>query len=175
MSPLKNSLAFLSCFGKDRKTAQKRDKEGFSDVLQKATPESGESDQLYQESEQGRAESRPARGLLRLELMSGVLVPSASFNQHTVSEALLYRAQPGDIFVATYPKTGTTWTQYILWVLVNLDEEKPYPSFKEAGEKVMPFLEYVSTQSIYCGGSVVPRNVLQNVPRHIYSNSETCF
>jgi sulfotransferase len=30
-----------------------------------------------------------------------------------------YRAQPGDIFVSTYPKCGTTWTQYIVYLLLN--------------------------------------------------------
>jgi hypothetical protein len=34
------------------------------------------------------------------------------------ASGLAYRPSPGDIFVASYPKCGTTWLQYIVWLLV---------------------------------------------------------
>lgn len=53
-----------------------------------------------------------------------------------------YRAAPGDVFVASYPKCGTTWTQYIVYLLENdggplvagerLDDE--FPHLEEVGE-----------------------------------------
>ena len=41
------------------------------------------------------------------------------FPVENFASAQRYAAEPGDLFVATYPKCGTTWTQYILYMLVN--------------------------------------------------------
>jgi len=56
-----------------------------------------------------------------------------------------YRAAPGDVFVASYPKCGTTWTQYIVYLLEHdgrplaagerLDDE--FPHLEEVGEEVV--------------------------------------
>jgi len=46
---------------------------------------------------------------------------------------------PSDIFIVTYPKVGTTWTQEMVWMLVNNVD-------KEAGARPLftrtPFLEF---------------------------------
>lgn len=54
-----------------------------------------------------------------------------------------YRAEPGDLFVATYPKCGTTWAQYILYLLVNGGQAlaagesltNVFPHLEEVGEE----------------------------------------
>ena len=51
-----------------------------------------------------------------------------------------YRAQAGDIFVATYPKCGTTWMQYIVYLL--LHGARPLPPGANINE-VFPHLEEV--------------------------------
>jgi sulfotransferase len=56
-----------------------------------------------------------------------------------------YRATSGDVFVASYPKCGTTWTQYIVYLLENdgrrLEAEKrldsKFPHLEEVGEELV--------------------------------------
>jgi hypothetical protein len=55
---------------------------------------------------------------------------------------LRYRAAPGDLFVVTYPKCGTTWVQHIVYLLLNDGEPLPagrsmtdvFPHLEEVGE-----------------------------------------
>jgi hypothetical protein len=56
-----------------------------------------------------------------------------------------YRAQPGDVFVATYPKCGTTWVQYIAHLL--LHEAEPLAPGQSLGE-VSPHLEEVGREVV---------------------------
>ncbi|CAN8008615.1 unnamed protein product [Ixodes pacificus] len=88
------------------------------------------------------------RRVLRLEDVDGILIPPASFNRDTLIDALRYQARQGDIFVVAYPKTGATWTQYILWSLLNLGKETGLPSFGDIMTSLAPFLELVGREAI---------------------------
>jgi sulfotransferase len=56
-----------------------------------------------------------------------------------------YRPGPADIFVATYPKCGTTWTQYMVYLLLHGGQPLPadrnindvFPHLEEVGEAVV--------------------------------------
>jgi hypothetical protein len=56
-----------------------------------------------------------------------------------------YRASAGDVFVASYPKCGTTWTQYIVYLLLNgarpltagQSINDVFPHLEEVGEGVV--------------------------------------
>lgn len=56
-----------------------------------------------------------------------------------------YRAQGGDVFVATYPKCGTTWVQYIVYLL--LHEAEPLAAGLSLGD-VFPHLEEVGSETV---------------------------
>jgi hypothetical protein len=56
-----------------------------------------------------------------------------------------YRASPGDVFVATYPKCGTTWMQYIVYLLLHGGEPLP-PG--ERMDAVFPHLEEVGEEAV---------------------------
>ncbi|XP_067136883.1 sulfotransferase ssu-1-like [Centruroides vittatus] len=52
----------------------------------------------------------------------GVIVP-AVLSQEAVRSAIHYSHRPGDLFITTYPKCGTTWMQHI--VMLILQDGKP--------------------------------------------------
>src|SRR5262245_21094105 len=56
-----------------------------------------------------------------------------------------YRAAPGDVFVVSYPKCGTTWTQYIVYLLEN--DGRPLPPTQRL-DVVFPHLEEVGEDSV---------------------------
>ena len=72
------------------------------------------------------------------------------FPVESFASALEYRAQPDDIFIATYPKCGTTWTQYILYLLLN--QGVPLGANQRLGDAI-PHLEDAG------------RNVVEALPR----------
>ncbi len=61
------------------------------------------------------------------------------------SSALDYRARPGDIFIATYPKCGTTWVQYIVYLL--LHDAVPLTGGQLLGHSI-PHLEEVGKEAV---------------------------
>ncbi|MGK7943478.1 MAG: sulfotransferase domain-containing protein [Microcystaceae cyanobacterium] len=58
---------------------------------------------------------------------------------------LTYQAQKGDVFLVTYPKCGTTWTQYIVWLLLHQGQpllpnqrlDQVFPHLEEVGKEVV--------------------------------------
>jgi len=56
-----------------------------------------------------------------------------------------YVAGPGDVFVASYPKCGTTWAQYIVYLLLN--DARPLTAGRSIND-VFPHLEEVGREIV---------------------------
>ncbi|XP_064484777.1 sulfotransferase ssu-1-like [Ornithodoros turicata] len=80
--------------------------------------------------------------------VDGIVVP-VFFEEENVREALNYEARPGDVFIATYPKCGTTWLQYIVWCLYNMDRlDGGVPSVYDMIQTIVPFIDRVGTAPV---------------------------
>ncbi len=77
-----------------------------------------------------------------------------------------YRAEPGDVFVATYPKCGTTWMQYIVYLLLHAGEPLPrgerldavFPHLEEVGDAVVRALRSPRLIKTHLPFERTPRN-----------------
>jgi Sulfotransferase domain len=61
-----------------------------------------------------------------LKVLDGLLMPLEFHESDKFREAITYSPQHGDVFVVSYPKSGTTWAQYIVWELMNDGAEPPF-------------------------------------------------
>ncbi len=78
------------------------------------------------------------------------------------TSGITYQAQPSDIFIASYPKCGTTWTQYIVWLIHN--NGQPLSPSKTISE-VSPHLEEVGKEVIT--KLPHPRIIKTHLPYHL--------
>ena len=88
----------------------------------------------------------------------GFMLPK-SFPREAFASALEYQPAPGDMFVSAYPKSGTTWTQNIVYLL--LHEGVPLG----AGDKLtelFPHLEEVGRE--YVAALPDPRCIKTHLP-----------
>lgn len=81
--------------------------------------------------------------------------PAAGFES-----GLRYEARLGDIFVCTYPKCGTTWMQYIVYLLMHAGE--PLARGAPLGS-VFPHLEEVGREAV--AALPVPRLIKTHLPQ----------
>ncbi len=80
----------------------------------------------------------------RYYLHNGFRMPMG-FPPEGFTSGINYQAQPSDIFIATYPKCGTTWTQYLVWLIQN--NGQPLSASQTISE-VSPHLEEVGKEII---------------------------
>ena len=79
----------------------------------------------------------------RYTMHGGYRMP-LGFPAENFSSALEYRAEPGDIILSTYPKCGTTWVQYIIYLLFHGAE--PLRDGESLGDAI-PHLEEVGAEA----------------------------
>lgn len=76
--------------------------------------------------------------------VGGVYV-SRIFSEPTVRSALAYKPHPGDVFIVSYPKCGTTWMQHIVYGIYN-DGIAPKDMIEFMTRT--PFLELLGADSV---------------------------
>lgn len=79
----------------------------------------------------------------RYRIVRGMRLP-LGFPEAGFESGQGYAASAGDIFVASYPKCGTTWLQYIVWLLVR---RRPLAA-DESLTNVFPHLEEVGAEVV---------------------------
>ncbi|XP_078483065.1 amine sulfotransferase-like [Ciona intestinalis] len=65
-----------------------------------------------------------------------------NINQRKFKSALKYKAEDTDVFVCSYPKTGTTWLMNIVWLILHDGTEVPGP-YRES----IPMLEFDGSEA----------------------------
>jgi hypothetical protein len=79
----------------------------------------------------------------RYQIVRGMRMP-LGFPAAAIASGLDYRPADGDIFVASYPKSGTTWLQYIVYMLVRQRRIGP----NESLTALFPHLEEVGAEGV---------------------------
>jgi hypothetical protein len=79
----------------------------------------------------------------RYRLVDGFRMP-LGFPPDGLESGMQYCPESGDVFVATYPKCGTTWVQYIVYLL---ERQRPIGP-RETLTELFPHLEEVGAESV---------------------------
>ncbi|GIX99567.1 hypothetical protein CEXT_201201, partial [Caerostris extrusa] len=83
----------------------------------------------------------------RLQVINGIPFPDVPwFKKKNIEETMDYVPHDGDIIIASYPKTGTTWLQYIVLQITSKGES--FPSCNDILDKIAPFMEMTGTAVI---------------------------
>lgn len=87
------------------------------------------------------------------------------FPEEILRGALSYSHRPGELYIVTYPKCGTTWMQHILYHVYSFGQ--PPPSVKHFFES-MPFLERHGVEAVSAltfPGSAIKTHMLYDQDR----------
>ncbi|XP_064463342.1 sulfotransferase ssu-1-like [Ornithodoros turicata] len=93
---------------------------------------------------------------------SGWIVPRGQFPFASLEAAMQYQPSEGDIIVMTYPKSGTTWVQYMTYLLLN--NLQPIPSGRRLGEFI-PFIDDAGTKTL---SDVRPRGMKTHLSFEVF-------
>lgn len=102
--------------------------------------------------------------LLEWKNVGGLPIPMYGFSEDRCLQGLNYKPRPDDLFIVTYPKSGTTWTQYIVWEIMN--SGAPLPGMNDMLSKLIPFLEFTGTEAVE--ELTPPRAIKTHIPYHLH-------
>ncbi|GFR29956.1 sulfotransferase 1C2 [Trichonephila clavata] len=76
----------------------------------------------------------------------GLLFPEFFIDADTVERVIDYKPAKDDTFIVTYPKCGTTWTQFLVWEVLHKGAVPPSPN--QMMFHYIPFLEFTGIDVI---------------------------
>lgn len=94
-------------------------------------------------------------------LYNGFRMP-LGFPPEGFTSGIQYQATPEDTFIVTYPKCGTTWTQYIIWLLIH--DGQPMDGNQTLSQD-LPHLEEVGKEIV--SALSPPRFIKTHLPYHL--------
>lgn len=105
----------------------------------------------------------------------GVFLLPKGFPAEGFKSGISYQAQDNDLFIVTYPKCGTTWTQHIIYLILNdgvplsTDQrlDTAFPQLEEKGK------DHIQTKAAILGGyrlikTHLPYNMVPQNPKAKY-------
>ena len=72
----------------------------------------------------------------------------SSQTQEKLNAAVNFKAMNNDIYICSFPKSGSTWLQYIVWLISH--EGQPCPQGVSQG-KCVPFIDYYASEAEFTG------------------------
>ena len=88
-----------------------------------------------------------------------ILVPSFIFNQDHLDKLASFRLDPSDVWISTFPKSGTTWTQQIVRLIRNKGESDGLRITES-----VPWLESVKYKDVNISTLPTPRAFKSHMP-----------
>ncbi|GIY63316.1 sulfotransferase 1C4 [Caerostris extrusa] len=76
----------------------------------------------------------------------GLLLPEFFLLPDVVEKVIDYKPNKDDIFIVTYPKCGTTWTQFLVWEIMHKGAFPPSPN--QMMFQHIPFLEFTGLDPV---------------------------
>lgn len=78
--------------------------------------------------------------------VQGLLLQRNIFDKDIIRKVLWFKALPGDVFVGSYPRSGSTRAQYVIWAL--LHPGRPLPDFHTLLTREFPCIEVVDADTV---------------------------
>ncbi|XP_029354267.1 sulfotransferase family 5A, member 1 [Echeneis naucrates] len=105
------------------------------------------------------------------EMFHGIAYPGHLHTQESLQHALKFPFRDTDILIASYPKSGTTWIQEMLSLILNKGD--PHLSLTVPNWARAPWLEHYYCASVLEGSSTTPRIVTTHLPHHLLGSALT--
>ncbi|GIY02278.1 hypothetical protein CDAR_112661 [Caerostris darwini] len=114
---------------------------------------------------------RNLRNMPKTKIIRGLPFPGSPwFTIKNIEDTLDFVPSDGDIVIASYPKTGTTWLQYIVLQITSRGEL--FPTFNDCLYKYAPFLEMSGTSVM--DNMEKPRICKHHCPYNMVQKNDKC-